>query len=203
MINIRDITFLSILALFTLVTPAFSQQKSEFDRIPTGKFSTTDLKAWNNPSISPQNKFQIVSIQDKLGKYVAASENNGEHKWGNTKDRGILSYWYSDKIRIYAYSIINNQTVIRETNQITVQIGNKVYQLKGDKNYYKIDLPLAEAIRTAPLEAIKIKIEFADEEMPILGEIGTNTLTKLRMLYQQAKSPLEIIDLLKIGNSRR
>ena len=201
MTNIKNITFLSILALSTLVTPALSQQKIDFYQALTSKTSTTDLKVWSNPSISSYNKFQIVIIQDKFGKYSSASDKNGEHKGGNVADRGILSYWYSDKIRIYAYSIINNQTVTRETKEIEIRVSNKVYQLKGEKNYYKITPSLAYALKTAPLEASKIKIEFVNEEMPIWGEIGTNTLTKLRMLYQQTKSPLEIIDLLQVGNS--
>jgi hypothetical protein len=201
MMNINNIAFLSILALATLVTPALSQQKSDFAQVPAGKISTTDLKTWSDLSISSYNKFQTVSIQDKFGKYVAAFDKNGKHQWGNVTDRGILSYWYSDKIRIYAYSITNNETVVKETNEVTIQVGNKIYQLKGEKNYYKLTPSLAYALKTAPLEATKITIQLTNGEMPIRGEIGTNTLTKLRTLYQQAKAPSEIIDFPQVVNS--
>jgi hypothetical protein len=200
MMNIKNITFLSILALATLVTPALSQQKFDFAQVPAGKISTTDFKTWSDLSISSYNKFQTVSIQDNFGKYVVAFDKNGEHQWGNVTDRGVLSYWYSDKIRIYAYSITNNETVVREAKEVTIQVRNKIYQLKGEKNYYKLTPSLAYALKTAPLEATSIKIELAGE-MPIRGEIGTNTLTKLRTLYQQAKAPSETIDFPQVVNS--
>jgi hypothetical protein len=201
MMNIKNIAFLSILALATLVTPAQGQQKFDFAQVPTGKISTTDLKTWSDLSISSYNKFQIVSIQDEFGKYVAAFDKNGEHQWGSVTDRGIVSYWYSDKIRIYAYSITNNETIVKETKEVTIQVRNKIYQLKGKKSYYRVTPELAYALKTAPLEATKIKIEFVNGDMPIRGEIVTNTLTKLRTLYQQAKAPLEIIDFPQVGNS--
>ena len=201
MMNIKNITFLSILALATLVAPALSQQKSDFDQMPADKISTTAFKTWSDVSVSSYNKFQTVSIQDGFGKYVTAFDKNGEHQRGNVTDGGIVSYWYFDKIRIYAYSIINHKIVFRETKEITIQVRNKTHQLKGEKNYYKLTPSLAYALKTAPTEATKIKIELANWDMPIQGEIGANTLTKLRTIYQQAKSPLEITDFPQVGNS--
>jgi hypothetical protein len=201
MMNIRNITFLSILALATLVTPALSQQKSDFYQIPAGNISTTAFKAWSNVSVSSYNKFQTVSIQDRFGKYVTAFDKNGEYQRGNATDRGIVSYWYFDKIRIYAYSIINHKIVFTETKKITIQVYNKTHQLKGEKNYYKLTPALAYALKTAPTEATKIKIELANGKMPIQGEIGASTLTKLRTIYQEAKAPSEITDFPQVGNS--
>jgi hypothetical protein len=203
MMNIRNTAFLSILALTTLVTPALSQQKSDFDQISAGNISTTDFKTWSDLSVPSYNKFQTVSLQDGFGKYVTAFDKNGEYQRGNATDGGIVSYWYFDKIRIYAYSIINHKIVFTETKEITIQVHNKIHQLKGVKNYYKITPSLAYSLKTAPTEAtkIKIKIELVNGGMPIQGEIGANTLTKLRTIYQQAKAPSEITDFPQVGNS--
>lgn len=202
MMNIKNITFLSILALATLVTPALSQQKPDFDQIPADKIYTTAFKTWSDMSVSSYNKFQTVSIQDGFGKYVTAFDKNGEYQRGNVIDGGIVSYWYFDKIRIYAYSIINHKIVFTETKEITIQVHNKIHQLKGKKNYYKLTPSLAYALKTAPTEATKIKIELVNGEMPIQGEIGASTLTKLRTIYQEAKAPSEITDFPQVGNSR-
>ncbi len=201
MMNIRNTAFLSIFALATLVTPALSQQKSDFDQIPAGNISTTNFKTWSDLSVPSYNKFQTVSIQDGFGKYVTAFDKNGTYQRGNVTEGGIVSYWYFDKIRIYAYSIINHKIVFTEAKEITIQIHNKIHQLKGEKNYYKLTPSLAYALKTAPTEATKIKIELANGDMPIQGEIGANTLTKLRTIYQQAKSPSEIIDFPQLVNS--
>jgi hypothetical protein len=196
----KAIAFLSILAVSALSMPVFSQEKIDL-KSSNEKNSTTDIKPWSDLSISsPAKKFETVSIKDKSGQYVAAIDKNWEQQWGDITDRGIISYWHSDKIRIYAYSIANNETVVRETNTIAIQVRNKTYQLKGDKSYYKVTPELAYALKTAPREAVKIKIEFANGSIPIVGEIGMNTLTALRTLYQQANAPVQILDFQQIAD---
>jgi hypothetical protein len=92
-------------------------------------------------------------------------------------------------IRTYAYVTTSGGTTIKETSGLIVKVGGKAYSLTGKKGNFAVTPELAYALKTAPLEVAKIKVEFEDSGVPMVSDIGTGTVTAWRTVYQQAKDP--------------
>ena len=185
--SIKTITFLYLFAIAVFGDSAFSLEDNDISTIPSKKILAISNASGNKRKISSSDRFTLIDFQDKSGAKIATLDKNWEQQWGEITGRGIISYWYLNKIRIYSYYIGKKGTFLRETSSVIIQVGDKSYQLTGEKNYYKVTPNLAYALKTAPGEATKIKVEFKDGGIPILSDIRTDTVAALRTIYQQAK----------------
>jgi hypothetical protein len=186
--KIKSIALLSVLTLFILNTPVFSQtQEIDISKIPT-----INNKDWRTPSsFSPPWSTPVLVNDEFEGTYLAVFDHNFQKPWGSTEENGITSSWSPKIIRTYAYTTTSGGTTIKETSGLIVKVGGKAYPLTGKKGNFNVTPELAYALKTAPLEVAKIKVEFEDSGVPLVSDIGTGTVTAWRTVYQQAKSPRE------------
>jgi hypothetical protein len=184
--KIKLIALLSILTLFTLNTPVFSQvQEIDISKIPT-----INNKDWRTPqTFSPPWSTPVLVNDEFEGTYLAVFDHNFQRAWGSPVENGITSSWSQKMIRTYAYIKTDGGITIKETSGLIVKIGSKTYPLTGQKGNFAVTPELAYALKTAPLEVARIKVEFEDSGVPMVSDIGTGTVTAWRTVYQQAKAP--------------
>jgi hypothetical protein len=183
--KIKSIALLSILTLFTLNTPVFSQvQEIDISKIPT-----INNKDWRTPqTFSPPWSTPVLVNDEFDGTYLAVFDHNFQKPWGSTVENGITSSWSLKTIRTYAYIQTEGGTTIKETSGLIIKIGGKTYPLTGQKGNFAVTPELAYALKTAPLEVARIKVEFEDSGIPMVSDIGLGTVTAWRTVYQQAKA---------------
>jgi hypothetical protein len=189
--NIKAIAFLSLLAVSTLNTPAFSQtQEIDVSKIPTMR-----IKDWRSPSsFSPPWSTPVLVNDDFDGTYLAVFDHNfqtigGFMGWGGVGEHGFTSNWSSKMVRAYYYTKTSGGDTIREVSSLSVKVGGKIYKLTGSKGNFEVTPEFAYALKTAPLEVAMIRAEFADSGLPYSSDIGIGTVTAWRTVYQQAKDP--------------
>jgi hypothetical protein len=191
--KIKSIALLSLLTLFILNTPVFSQtQEIDISKIPT-----INNKDWRTPAtFSPPWSTPVLVNDEFDGTYLAVFDHNfqkigGMFGLGATEEIGMTSNWSPKMIRVYGYVINSGGTTIKETSGLTIKIGGKMFQPTGEKGNFVVTPELAYALKTAPMEVARIKIEYKDSGLPIVSDIGTATVTAWRTVYQQAKDPAQ------------
>ena len=192
--NIKAIAFLSLLAVSTLGAPAFSQT-SEID---VSKIPTINNSDWRNPSkFTPPWSTPVLVNDEFEGSYLSVYDHNfqkvgGFFGLGATDENGMTSEWSPKRIRVYSYVLNSGGTTFKETNKLVIKVGGKMYQVTGDKGNFVVTPELAYALKTAPLEVAKIRVEYADSGIAVTSDIGTGTVTAWRTVYQQAKDPGQV-----------
>jgi hypothetical protein len=184
--KIKSIALLSLLTLFTLNAPVLSQvQEIDISKIPT-----INNKDWRTPqTFSPPWSTPVLVKDEFEGTYLAVFDHNFQRPWGSPVENGITSSWSQKMIRTYAYIKTDGGITIKETSGLIVKVGGKTYPLTGQKGNFAVTPELAYALKTAPLEVARIKVEFEDSGIPMVSDIGTGTVTAWRTVYQQAKAP--------------
>jgi hypothetical protein len=195
--KIKSIALLSLLTLFSLNAPVFSQvQEIDISKIPT-----INNKDWRTPqTFSPPWSTPVLVNDEFDGTYLAVFDHNFQKPWGSTVENGITSSWSLKTIRTYAYIQTEGGTTIKETSGLIIKIGGKTYPLTGQKGNFVVTPELAYALKTAPLEVARIKVEFEDSGIPMVSDISVGTVTAWRTVYQQAKAPGQA-STLPAGNS--
>jgi hypothetical protein len=184
--NIKAIAFLSLLAVSTLSAPAFSQTAE----IDISKVPTINNKDWRTPqTFSPPWSTPVLVNDEFDGTYLTVFDHNFQRDWGNNVENGLTTSWSLKTIRAYAYIKTHGGTTIQETSGLIIKVGGKTYPLTGKKGNFTVTPELAYALKTAPLEVAKVKVEFEDSGIPTVSDIGTGTVTAWRTVYQQAKDP--------------
>jgi hypothetical protein len=192
--NIKAIAFLSLLAVSTLGAPAFSQT-SEID---VSKIPTINNSDWRNPSkFTPPWSTPVLVNDEFEGSYLSVYDHNfqkvgGLFGWGSKEENGMTSEWSPKRVRVYSYIINDGGTTFKETNKLIIKVGGKMYQLTGDKGNFVVTPELAYALKTAPMEVAKIRVEYADSGIEVTSDIGTGTVTAWRTVYQKAQAPGQV-----------
>lgn len=192
--NVKAIAFLSLLAVSTLSTPAFSQTAE----IDVSKIPTINNSDWRNPSrFAPPWSTPVLVNDEFEGSYLSVYDHNfqkvgGFFGLGGTDETGMTSEWSPKKVRVYSYNINSGGTTFQETSKLTVKVGGKLYELKGEKGNFVVTPELAYGLKTAPLEVAKLRVEYADSGIAVTSDIGKGTVTAWRTVYQQAKDPSQV-----------
>lgn len=189
--NIKAIAVLSLLAVSTLSAPAFSQV-SEID---VSKIPTINNSDWRTPSkFAPPWSTPVLVNDEFEGSYLSVYDHNfqkvgGLFGLGSKEENGMTSEWSPKRVRVYSYIMNDGGTTIKETSKLIIKVGGKMYTLTGEKGNFVVTPELAYALKTAPMEVAKIRIQYADSGIEVTSDIGTGTVTAWRTVYQQAKDP--------------
>jgi hypothetical protein len=193
MMNIK-IAALSCLFITTLSFPAFSQEAIDISKIPT--LSNAD---WRTPKFEAPWSTPVLVNDEFDGSYLTVFDKNYQHNVLTGEEHGLISNWSRKSLRIYSYArfacggwFCTPPTVIQETRTVTIKAGGKVFRLTGDKGNFALTEEMAYALKMAPLEVTRIKVEFENSGIAFVSDIGTGTVASWKTVYQDAKSPEQL-----------
>jgi hypothetical protein len=187
--NIKALPFLCLLAVSTMATPVLSQEAVDIGKIPT--INNTD---WRTPKFQAPWSVPVLINDEFDGSYLTVFDKNFQRNIFTGEENGLISNWSRKTLRVFAYVqtpcngwFCTPPTVVQETSHITIKTGGKVYRLVGNKGNYDLSEEIAYALKTAPLEEIRIKVEFASSGVPVVSAIGRGTVASWKTVYQDAK----------------
>jgi hypothetical protein len=188
--NIKSIAFLCSLSISAMCTPAFSQEAIDVGKIPT--INNTD---WRTPKFQAPWSTPVLVNDEFDGSYLTVFDKNFQRNVFTGEENGLISNWSRKTLRVFAYVqtpcggwFCTPPTVVQETSHVTIKTGGKVFRLSGKKGNYALTEEIAYALKTAPLEEIRIKVEFASSGVPVVSAIGKGTVASWKTVYQDARS---------------
>jgi hypothetical protein len=189
--NIKSFPFLCFLAVSVISGPALSQEAIDIGKIPT--INNTD---WRTPKFEAPWSTPVLVNDEFDGSYLTVFDKNFQRNMFTGEENGLISNWSRKTLRVYAYVqtacggwFCTPPTVVQETSHVTIKTGGKVFRLSGKKGNYELTEKIAYALKTAPLEEIRIKVEFESSGIPVVSAIGKGTVASWKTVYQDAKSP--------------
>jgi hypothetical protein len=202
--KIKAFTFATLTLLSLSAAPAFAQKVDEFgDKVETAKPSIDMNKYpiiasgdWRSAKPKIPWSTPVVVRDDFEGDYLAVFDRNYQGG-GILSDRetGITSNWSRQHLRIYAYDKVTICSFLcksvestRETNNVSIKAGKKVFQLEGKNGNFPISEELAAALRDAPPGETKIKVKFEGSGVDVVNNIGDKTVHAWKTVYQDAKT---------------
>jgi hypothetical protein len=190
MMNIKAILFLPLLAIFLISTPVLSQEKVDLSQFR--KFDSSD---WRKPSFINGSLYTPVLVKDEFdgSTNIAVFSKSVRSDFNGT----IVINWSSKSIGVYSYipameDWLTGSVPVNENNQpnnMSILINGKTFDLEGKRGNFKVTKEIAYALKTVSAEEVKIKMEFANSNDPIIIAIGKGSIESWKTVYRDAKSP--------------
>jgi hypothetical protein len=178
------------------VRPDYHEQRREQERPTidpeTGLVIVTG-EGWMADDDVPWSTPVLIRDEDR-GDYVAVLDRDYEEGIGaDILFLGVLSNWSRHSLEVYGYGLdqfcvyffceASHPTFPVE--YVDVKVGSQVFQLPPEgNNHFLIEAELAQALRAAPLDGVKIRI--ATTSNWVSRPLGQDTVEALHSLYEDA-----------------
>jgi hypothetical protein len=139
-----------------------------------------------------------VLVRDEFdGDYLAVFDRNFKSNSFTGEEVGVVSNWSRHYLRLYSYAVLNKcgflvcrkLTSDRETTNVSVKAGKKVFRLSGKNGNFKIDEELAYALKMAPAGEAKIRFQHEGSGVSVVNDIGSGTVQAWKTVYKDAAVP--------------
>jgi hypothetical protein len=188
--KIKAILFLPLLAILLINTPVLSQEK-----IDLSQFRKFDSSDWRRPSVVNRNLNTPVLIKDEFdgSTNLAVFSRFAVYNLG-----GLVINWSTKSIGVYSYAPktadwLTGIVPVNANNQptnMTILVDGKTFEMEGKRGNFKVTEELAYALKTVSAALVKVKMEFANRNDPIIVEIvGKRTIESWKIVYRDAKLP--------------
>jgi len=96
---------------------------------------------------------------------------------------GLKTNWSKQKVQFHVFQLGDNAYVTEEIKTVQLKIGDRTFDLTGERNQFAIHQELAAALYSAPLDQVFIRFVGRKGEK-VEHRIGNGTIQAWRIVYQ-------------------